>query len=343
MAPQLYDDTVLISTIPGNAASFYKGNGDGIVWALDAATGKPKWTFNTISDGAKLWGNPKVNSGGGLWYPPAVDSQGRVFISVANPAPLYGTQEVPQRLQPSRAQPLHELARRARRPDRKAALVPAGRPPRPARLRPADPGDPRDRPDRRRPDRGRAGRGEDGQGLRLPRRRRQASLDALRRQAPARHRPAAEASPSTSSPATSAASRRRWRSPPTASSCPGSTSPTTRERNRPRRAASRSTSRGPRRLHRRSTPPPARCSGSASCRRWTSARPRSPTMSSSPAPTPARSTPSTRQTGKTLWTAKAPAGINSFPAIDGDMLLVGAGTTGFSRTRKFQLIAYSLR
>ena len=95
MAPQLYDNTVLISTIPGNTSSFYKGGALGVVWALDAATGKPQWKFNTVSDGAKLWGNPKVNSGGGLWYPPAVDSHGRVFLSVANPAPLYGTKKFP--------------------------------------------------------------------------------------------------------------------------------------------------------------------------------------------------------------------------------------------------------
>ena len=95
MTPQLYDNTVLISSVPGNAKEFYKGNGDGIVWALDAATGKPKWKFNTLATGTKLWGHPKINSGGGLWYPPSVDSQGRVFISVANPAPLYGTKKFP--------------------------------------------------------------------------------------------------------------------------------------------------------------------------------------------------------------------------------------------------------
>jgi alcohol dehydrogenase (cytochrome c) len=96
IAPQLYDDTVLISTVPGSGVtSFYRGGTLGVVWALDAATGKPKWKFNTIADGARLWGNPKVNSGGGLWYPPAVDRKGRVFLSVANPAPLAGTPKFP--------------------------------------------------------------------------------------------------------------------------------------------------------------------------------------------------------------------------------------------------------
>jgi outer membrane protein assembly factor BamB len=95
VAPQVYDNTVLVSTVPGNTSSFYKGNGLGVVWALDPATGKPKWHFNTVADGAKLWGHPKVNSGGGIWYPPAVDGQGRVYLSVANPAPLYGTPKYP--------------------------------------------------------------------------------------------------------------------------------------------------------------------------------------------------------------------------------------------------------
>jgi uncharacterized cupredoxin-like copper-binding protein len=48
------------------------------------------------------------------------------------------------------------------------------------------------------------------------------------------------------------------------------------------------------------------------------------------------------QTGKTLWTARTPAGINSFPAIDGDTLLVGAAAPGFVKKPQFQLVAYSL-
>jgi PQQ enzyme repeat len=44
------------------------------------------------------------------------------------------------------------------------------------------------------------------------------------------------------------------------------------------------------------------------------------------------------QTGKTLWTPKAPAGINSFPGV-GDTLLVGVGATGFFKKPQFQLIA----
>jgi alcohol dehydrogenase (cytochrome c) len=47
-------------------------------------------------------------------------------------------------------------------------------------------------------------------------------------------------------------------------------------------------------------------------------------------------------TGRTLWRVKARAGVNSFPAIDGDTLLVGAAAPGFFKKPQFQLIAYSL-
>jgi len=95
MTPQLYDGKVLISTIPGSSSNFYQGGAFGTVYSLNAKTGKTIWSFQTVKGGAKLFGNPKVNSGGGLWYPPSVDGQGRVFLSVANPAPLYGTPKFP--------------------------------------------------------------------------------------------------------------------------------------------------------------------------------------------------------------------------------------------------------
>ena len=47
-------------------------------------------------------------------------------------------------------------------------------------------------------------------------------------------------------------------------------------------------------------------------------------------------------TGRQLWTAKARAGINAFPAVAGDMLLVGAAAPGFFAHPRFELIAYAL-
>lgn len=95
MAPQLYDGRVLVSTIPGNSASFYYPNAYGVVYALDARTGKVLWSFATVKGGSKLWGDPKKNGGGGLWYPPAVDSRGRVFIGTGNPSPYPPTPSDP--------------------------------------------------------------------------------------------------------------------------------------------------------------------------------------------------------------------------------------------------------
>jgi len=81
MTPQLYDNKVLVSTVPGSGVKhFYEAGAIGIVYALDAATGKVDWKFDTY---------PPVKqgkiSGGGLWYPPAVGSDGTIYLGVANP------------------------------------------------------------------------------------------------------------------------------------------------------------------------------------------------------------------------------------------------------------------
>jgi outer membrane protein assembly factor BamB len=95
MAPAVYDETVYVSTVPGNANGFYEGNGVGVLWALDAETGDAKWSFDTVP--TDLWDpqHKDINSGGGLWHPPAFDDNGDMYIDVANPGPWPGTEEFP--------------------------------------------------------------------------------------------------------------------------------------------------------------------------------------------------------------------------------------------------------
>ncbi|HEX4812615.1 MAG TPA: PQQ-binding-like beta-propeller repeat protein [Nonomuraea sp.] len=93
MQPGVDHGTVYVSTVPGNAGHFLGGEGQGVLWALDANTGTPKWTFDTVPK--DLWGRPELNSGGGVWYPPSFDGNGDVYIEVANPAPFIGTAEHP--------------------------------------------------------------------------------------------------------------------------------------------------------------------------------------------------------------------------------------------------------
>jgi outer membrane protein assembly factor BamB/cytochrome c5 len=88
MAPGYNEETVYVSTVPGNAHAFYEGNGQAILWAMDPKTGKTKWKWEEVPK--NLWGNPKVNSGGGQWQPPAFDAEGNVYLDVANPAPFPG-------------------------------------------------------------------------------------------------------------------------------------------------------------------------------------------------------------------------------------------------------------
>jgi glucose dehydrogenase len=97
MAPGLNDGLVYVSTVPVNVEEFYGGGAGGILWALDAKTGKKVWSFKTVPDDlwAKSAAAKKVNSGGGLWYPPAFDEEGSMYIAVGNPGPLPGTDQFP--------------------------------------------------------------------------------------------------------------------------------------------------------------------------------------------------------------------------------------------------------
>jgi outer membrane protein assembly factor BamB len=95
MAPGYHEGIVYVSTVPGNTTQFYKGEGVGVLWALDAKTGKKLWHFDTVPE--NLWSseNVSINSGGGLWYSPAFDAQGNMYIGTGNPAPFPGTNQLP--------------------------------------------------------------------------------------------------------------------------------------------------------------------------------------------------------------------------------------------------------
>jgi alcohol dehydrogenase (cytochrome c) len=93
MAPGYNHGTVYVATVPVNpTVGEYLGGGKGILWALNAATGTPQWSWDEVGN---LWGKPAINSGGGQWYPPSFDAQGNLYIGVANPGPLLGTPAYP--------------------------------------------------------------------------------------------------------------------------------------------------------------------------------------------------------------------------------------------------------
>jgi outer membrane protein assembly factor BamB len=93
IAPGYYKGIVYASTVPTNAGSLYEPGGVGVLWALDAKTGKKLWHFDTVPK--DLWGHPEVNSGGGVWYTPAFDGKGSMYFGVGNPAPFPGNSKYP--------------------------------------------------------------------------------------------------------------------------------------------------------------------------------------------------------------------------------------------------------
>jgi outer membrane protein assembly factor BamB len=89
MTPGYNDGTVYVSTVPVNrAVGEYLGYGEATLWALNARTGAPEWSWDEVHN---LWGNAGINSGGGQWDPPSFDSQGNLYIGVANPGPMAQT------------------------------------------------------------------------------------------------------------------------------------------------------------------------------------------------------------------------------------------------------------
>jgi glucose dehydrogenase len=95
MSPGYHDGMVYVSTVPGNNNKFYAGGTKGILWALDAKTGKKRWKFDTAPTEKWSKKNVDVNLGGGLWHSPAFDNTGSMYFGVGNAGPFPGTDDAP--------------------------------------------------------------------------------------------------------------------------------------------------------------------------------------------------------------------------------------------------------
>ena len=88
--PLAVDGLVLAAT-----SSLSQPGARGTLFALDQASGEIIWSFDTI-ESPDLWGNPEINSGGGAWYPPAVDRESGVsYWGTSNPYPFPGAPGFP--------------------------------------------------------------------------------------------------------------------------------------------------------------------------------------------------------------------------------------------------------
>lgn len=85
MAPQVASGLVYVSTLG------YPPNGRGVLYALDARTGRIRWSRDTIKG---AWRVPGEAGGGGAWQTPSVTGDD-VFWGTANPLPYGGTKAHP--------------------------------------------------------------------------------------------------------------------------------------------------------------------------------------------------------------------------------------------------------
>jgi glucose dehydrogenase len=86
IAPLIANNLVYVSTVG------YPPGGRGALYALDAHSGAIRWKFSTIRG---RWKHPAVTGGGGAWYTPSIDANGDLYVGTANPYPLGGTPRYP--------------------------------------------------------------------------------------------------------------------------------------------------------------------------------------------------------------------------------------------------------
>ena len=123
MAPGYNDGTVYVSTVPGNTNTFYAGNGQAVLWAMDASTGSDQVE---VRRGAR---EPLVLSAHehqlGRWHVESADVRyaGEPVHRRVEPSAVHGLGEVSVGFEPSRAGSVHRLDCQAQRQDGQADLA----------------------------------------------------------------------------------------------------------------------------------------------------------------------------------------------------------------------------
>ena len=86
VAPVAWKGLVVLGTVG------YPPGGRGAIYALDSRTGAVRWKFDTIE---RPWRRPSEAGGGGIWYPVSLDEHGLVYAGTSNPAPWGGSPRRP--------------------------------------------------------------------------------------------------------------------------------------------------------------------------------------------------------------------------------------------------------
>jgi outer membrane protein assembly factor BamB len=87
--PLVYDGAVFVATVPVSLArGIYRGGSHGELIAVDAESGKQRWSFDTVDSKNTPMTDPDAYGGGGAWYPPLIDSKrGLAYWGTGNPTP----------------------------------------------------------------------------------------------------------------------------------------------------------------------------------------------------------------------------------------------------------------
>ena len=137
MAPGVNGGTVYVSTVPGNSKGFYKGNGQAILWALNAKSGAAKWKWEEVPK--DLWSESSRTStraaASGI-RPPSTPTA--TSTSASPTRRRSRARRRPVRLGPPWPEPLHRLHREAQQGHGQARVALPADPARHQRLGPAE-------------------------------------------------------------------------------------------------------------------------------------------------------------------------------------------------------------